>query len=231
METSGYVDMFATKGIEYVFILGFLLTLILFWKYLNRAGKPAYAKAVARSSAVALNPWFRLAEGLFYHQGHSWAMPEQKDVVRVGMDDFSQQLLGRLSSVDLPRIGARVEQGEKGWKLRVDSKAIDILSPVEGEVIAVNDKVLNDPHTVNQDPYENWLMKIRVPKMQSNMKNLLSGELAMAWMNETVDALRRRMAGEIGLSLQDGGVPSPGIARALSPDNWDEVAMEFLLSK
>ncbi len=232
MESSGYVDIFATKGIEYLLVLGFLFSLILYWKFLSQPAGRAPALAAASRPVFSLNPWFSLAEGLFYHQGHSWAVPEQRNVVRVGIDDFAQQLLGELSSVDLPQIGTRLEQGEKGWKLWVDSKSIDVLSPVEGKVLAVNEEILKVPDLINQDPYrKGWLMKVEVPNTKKNLKNLLSGRLAKAWMEETVDTLRQKMGGELGIALQDGGVPIAGIARALSPDKWDEVAMEFLLSK
>jgi glycine cleavage system H protein len=230
VESSGYVDIFATKGIEYLFILGFFLSLILFWKYLSRSTKPA--SAVSGQPGMRPSPWFSLAKGLFYHQGHSWVRLEADNVAQVGIDDFTQRLLGRSSAVELPQIGARILQGEKGWRLWFDSKAIDILSPIEGEVIAINENALRDPCLLNRDPYgKGWLMSVRVPQMSRNLKNLLSGELAMAWMKETVDALHQRMAGNLGVALQDGGIPVDGIAKALYPNDWDKVAGEFLLTK
>ena len=65
---------------------------------------------------------------------------------------------------------------------------------------------------------------------KSDLKNLLSGRLVSAWMEETVNSLRVRMGENLGLVYQDGGVPVTGIAKALSPDKWDEVAKEYLLS-
>jgi glycine cleavage system H protein len=229
METSGYVDIYSTKGIEYLFILGFLLSLIFFWRYLSST-KPA--PAVSKQPGLSPDPWFSLEKGLFYHQGHSWVSPEDNDLAVIGIDDFTQRLLGRSSAVDLPQVGGGIRQGEKGWRLCFGSKAIDILSPIEGEVVAINDEVLRDPHLLNSDPYgRGWLMKVKVPQMKRNLTNLLSGELAMAWMRETVDHLHERTAGSFGVALQDGGIPVDGIAKILSPDNWEEVAREFLLTQ
>jgi glycine cleavage system H lipoate-binding protein len=232
MEGYNYVDLFATKGMEYVLVIGFLLAFILFWRYLSRPVRLAGDFNARGRGAARLTPWFNLADGIFYHQGHSWAMHEYGRVVRVGMDDFAQKLLGRSNSVDLPQVGAKVEQGEAGWKLHVDTKSVDLLSPVDGEVIALNEEVLKNPDLINHDPYgKGWLMKIRVPKMKANLKNLLSGKVANAWMEQNVEALRRMMTGDVGVVLQDGGLPVTGFARNLSPDNWDEVVKEFLLTK
>ncbi len=231
MEGSVYVDLFATKGIEYLLVLSFLPMLAVFWKFLNTTVEVAPALAYAGATAGAPTPWFSLPHGIFYHQGHTWAEPESDDVVRVGIDDFAQKLVGMPSSLELPERGAYVEQGEKALSLNVDSRSIDVLSPVEGEVVALNEEAIKDPSLINNDPYGNgWLMKVKVPKMKTNLRNLLCGDLAGAWMEKNVDALRARMAGEVGMVLQDGGMPVAGIAKNLSPEGWDDIAKEFLLT-
>jgi len=227
-----YVDIFATKGIEYLFVLGFLLVLILFWRLLNPPQQVAVAAGAATPYPARLSEWFRLAGERYYHPGHSWVMPEGKNVVKVGVDDFAQKLVGTPNAISLPRPGDRLEQGDKGWQLRVDSKSVAMLSPVHGEVLAVNEEILKSPELINQDPYgDGWLMKVSAPRLKANLRNLLSGKLARAWMHETEKALREKMTGGLGLALQDGGVPVAGIAKNLSPDSWDEIAGEFLLSR
>jgi glycine cleavage system H protein len=230
METSSYVDIFASKGIEYLFVIGFLLLLIFFWRYLFSS--PRTAATVHEQPGIQKEAWFSLERDVFYHQGHSWVRAEGNDLAVVGIDDFAQRLLGNASSIDLPPVGSRIQQGEKGWRLLFGSKEIDMLSPIEGDVVAINNEILQDPHLLNRDPYgKGWLMSIRVPHMKRNLHNLLSGNLAMSWMKETVDSLRGRMAGNLGIVLQDGGAPVNGIAKALSPDNWHELARDFLLTK
>ncbi|HEY4716855.1 MAG TPA: glycine cleavage system protein H, partial [bacterium] len=117
-----------------------------------------------------------------------------------------------------------------GWNLVVDSKSINMLSPVNGEVIEINKDILNSPEVVNQDPYgKGWLIKVKVPKINTDTKNLLSGKLARKWMDETVNTLRERIGGTLGLVSQDGGLPVNGIARALHPEEWDRIASEFFM--
>jgi glycine cleavage system H lipoate-binding protein len=231
MEATSHVDVFATKGAEYLLVIGFLLVLALFWRLMNLRPRAAHSSLSSAEHAPALVDWFRLDSGCYYHQGHSWALPEDDQVVRVGIDDFAQRLLGQVESIDLPEIGSQLRQGEKGWKFNVLSKIVDVLSPVNGEVLAVNEEIARSPDLINDDPYERgWLLKVRVPRMKSDLKNLLSGGIASAWMAETVSTLRERMSDRLGLAMQDGGIPVSGFATALAPDRWHEVAAEFLMT-
>jgi len=114
----------------------------------------------------------------------------------------------------------------------VDGHAIPMLSPIDGEVVEVNREVAASPTLINEEPYDRgWLMRVKVPNPAVAKRNLLSGGLAEAWMNGIAERLRAMPAGELGVALPDGGFPVAGIARALSPEGWDQVAREFLLSE
>jgi glycine cleavage system H lipoate-binding protein len=229
MEGFSYVDIFATKGIEYILVISFLLVLIVYWRHLEKRSK-IREKVPVRSLNNAM--WFNLPKNLYYHPGHSWVMPENVDTVKVGIDDFAQRLLGKPDIFNLPPIGTMLEQGDTGWKIQYDSNSIDVLSPIDGEVIDVNTEILNSPEIIEQDPYgKGWLLKVRVPRMHSNLKNLLTGRLAATWMENTVHMLHQRMTGDLGIMMQDGGLPISGFAKELAPDNWTEFVSEFLLTK
>jgi len=229
MEGFTYVDIFATKGIEYLLVIGFLLVLTPFWRILRvpaRTGIEAVRRAMA-----SVAQWFSLPEGLFYHQGHSWLMPQGAELVKVGVDDFAQKLVGRSNKISLPRVGSRIEQGEVGWKLDIGKKNIDMLSPVSGDVVAVNKNIVKNPDLINQDPYgKGWLIMVKPDNKRATVKNLLTGKVATAWMDKTADELREKMGSDLGTVYQDGGLPVSGIAKALSPDAWDKIASEFLLT-
>jgi glycine cleavage system H lipoate-binding protein len=232
MEGFKYVDIFASKGIEYLFVIGFLAVLVFFWKWLNKSSVSVKtAVSTVKENAISLIDWFYLADDFYYHQGHSWAAPESKDVVKVGIDDFAQKLLGKPGEILLPKVGDQIRQGENGMRLTVDSKTIDILSPVEGEVVAVNNEAINSPELVNEDPYKKgWLLKVRVPKMNANLKNLLSGKLARAWMEDTVARISKTMTADVSIVMQDGGIPMTGFVKEISKNEWEQVAREFLLT-
>ena len=225
-----YVDLFATKGIEYIFIIGFLLILVVFWKYLNKPVHKAIKPAL-NTIKTSLVDWFSLADDYYYHQGHSWAVPEEKNILRIGVDDFAQKLVGKASTLNTPQIGDKLHQGETGWTLNFDSKVINMLSPVEGEVIAVNQDVINSPQIINEKPYkEGWILKVKTDKMNMNLRNLLSGKLARAWMQNTVDRVGDLVTNHNGLVMQDGGQMVSGFAKEIDPEGWDKFASRLLLT-
>jgi glycine cleavage system H lipoate-binding protein len=227
MEGFNYVDIFATKHIEYLLVIGFLLLFIFFWRFLSTPAKKVFE--AAEKFVPVINEWFSLPEEIYYHLGHSWAAPEGKNLVKVGVDDFAQKLVGKIDAVQLPGVGSTLNQGNKGWTLEVDSKTIDMLSPVDGKVVAINEKIVNSPEAINQHPYVSWLMKVESPRFSVNKKQLVSGTLARRWMEEVRENLLSKMNYNLGLVYQDGGLLVNGMARNLDRGRWDEIAREFFL--
>ncbi|MBP2689932.1 MAG: glycine cleavage H-protein [Deltaproteobacteria bacterium] len=149
MEGIRFIDIYATKGIEYLIVISFLAAFVLFCRYMYRPREEGTAAKVAPSSVTR----FRVPEGLFYHQGHGWLRPEPGSVGVVGLDDFAQKLIGKIDAVELPPVGSRLAQGDRGWSLVVDAVPIPMLSPVAGEVVEVNPEVLRSPEILREDPY------------------------------------------------------------------------------
>src|SRR5512139_1177437 len=146
MEGFRYVDIFATKGIEYIIVMVFLAGFIYFSRYLShRAPVPAEGSGRPRSFVE----YFRVPDGYLFHPGHTWLKAEGDPFVTVGMDDFAQKFLGKVDSLRLPGVGAKLAQGEKGWAVAVQEKTIPMLSPVDGEVVAVNQEAIRNPYLLD----------------------------------------------------------------------------------
>jgi glycine cleavage system H protein len=228
------MDFLATKGIEYLLVIGYLIVLIPFWRLVfGGARRHATVERPEWQMAPleAMRPWFQLPEGLHFHRGHAWAVPEGEGLFRVGIDDFAQRLVGPPDGVELPAVGGALEQGAPGWSLRFNGEAVRMLAPVAGEVVETNAALKGDPGLVCQDPYgQGWLMKVRARVPEAALGNLLSGRLARAWMDETAERLSAHMGPSLGPVLQDGGIPVSGFARELSPEGWRRIAEEHLLS-
>jgi glycine cleavage system H protein len=219
-------DLFATKGIEYLIVIGYLVALVIVWRFLG-ASEPVGAMA---GQERRVGCCFILPEAYCYHQGHSWALPEDESTVKVGLDDFAHRLLGRPDAVELPGLGTRLLQGERGWGIRLGPISVGMLSPVEGEVVEINHEVVNAPEILCSDPYDRgWLLRVQVPEQRRNRRNLLCGTLARAWLEEQLRALRI----DLGLILPEFGarVGCDGFARAVAPEDWHEMASDLLLSR
>ncbi|MBI5577342.1 MAG: glycine cleavage system protein H [Deltaproteobacteria bacterium] len=227
MESFSYVDIFATKGIEYIIVMAFLGGFIYFSRYLAHRGK----EAAAEGRNLGVIDYFRVPDGYLFHQGHGWLRTEPGSVAIVGMDDFAQKLIGKVDSIELPEVGFRLSQGEPGWSLISESRRVPMLSPVEGVVVAVNHDVLRSPDLLKQDPYgRGWLFRVRAGKLSRDSSNLLSGKLARSWMKNALDRLQPASTENIGPVLADGGTPIEGIAKAFGGERWDELARKHLLT-
>jgi len=232
MEPMTNLDIFVTKGIEYLLVIGYLLLLIPVWLQLRKTWLATKRAEVAVAPAKPRNSWFRVPAELFFHPGHGWAQADAEGIYSVGIDEFAERLLGAPSEILLPELGTELRQGEPGWSLSIAGTPIEILAPVGGEVVAVNEELQHHPALLAEDPYgAGWLMKIRAPRSGAAERTLLAGEPAAAWMDQQVDMLRRQMGSEAGAVLQDGGEPISGIAATLDPDNWVEIAKSFLLTR
>jgi glycine cleavage system H lipoate-binding protein len=226
MESFRYVDIFATKGIEYIIVMAFLAAFVCFSRYLShRAPAPA-------GRPRTFVDYFRVPDGFLFHQGHSWFKKDGREVVTIGMDDFAQRFLGRIDEVCLPHMGAKLRQGEKSWSLIAESRIVPMLSPVDGEVVAVNAAALRSPEVINDDPYGNgWLLKVKATKMEANTRNLLSGNVARTWTMESLNGIRMQNGESLGLVYQDGGAPVSGMAKALYGEEWDEEVRKLFLTQ
>jgi glycine cleavage system H protein len=99
---------------------------------------------------------------LKYTTDHEWLRVEG-DVATVGITSYAQDKLGDLVFVELPGIGATFAQGAPAAVVESVKAASDVYSPITGEVVAVNDKLANEPGLVNSDPTgEGWLFRIKV---------------------------------------------------------------------
>ena len=222
------MDFLPTKGIEYLLSISYLLLLVPCWWFFVARTRGAELVPADASRAPG---WFRVPSGFHFHRGHTWARPDADGLLRVGMDDFARLFLGQPESLTLPAVGERLEQGERGWSVRVGGQEVPLLSPVNGEVAEINADAVGNPDLMQQDPYgRGWLLKVRAPRPATGLRNLMPSKLARRWMDQTTAKLGTLMGADVGEVLQDGGVVVSGIARELGGDEWPRLAAEFFLT-
>lgn len=194
------------------------------------------AESVAREAAPRMVPamvaGFQVPDNVRYHAGHTWALSESRDLVRVGMDDFASKLIGKIENIALPQRGRWVRQGQKIWTIFREGKSVDMVSPIEGTVTDINEAVVKDPELARKDPYgEGWLLTVQAPDAKINFRNLLGGALARMWTEDAALRLRKRMPVAMAAALaQDGGVAVDDITEHLPELDWATLTKEFFLS-
>jgi glycine cleavage system H lipoate-binding protein len=229
MHTTDFLSLYNEKLIEYVIAIGFLLCFIPFWRYVN--GATAAARKVVHVAEPAVS-WFQVPAPVFVHPGHAWAQVVAGDLVRVGLDEFGHRLVGAAAGLTLPAAGEKVGQGEVAFALKIDDVALEVLAPVDGEVVKVNDQVAADPKLGAQDPYgAGWLFEVRSSRLAANLKQLVNGDAAKRLLEGAMERLERMASPELGALAHDGGLPVDGMAKALSPNDWQTVAKRFFLTE
>lgn len=115
---------------------------------------------------------FDVPSELGYLESHEWAR-EENGSVRIGITDFAQDELGDVVFVELPDVGAAVEQ-ESAFGVVESIKAVsDLYAPVSGEVTGMNEALFDQPELVNEDPYgEGWMLEVE-PSDAAELENLL----------------------------------------------------------
>jgi glycine cleavage system H protein len=101
-------------------------------------------------------------DGLKYHPEHDWASIDGNDAT-LGITWYAQDALGELVHYEPPDVGAPISKGNAYGEVESVKAVSDLIAPLSGEVIEVNQKVVDSPELVNEDPYgEGWLVKIRL---------------------------------------------------------------------
>lgn len=117
----------------------------------------------------------KLVEGLYYSKSHEWVKLLGNDVALIGITDFAQSELGDVVFVDLPEAGDTISQEEEFGAVESVKAASDLIAPVSGEILEVNEELVGEPELLNKNPYENWLIKVKLEN-NDELGSLLSSD-------------------------------------------------------
>ncbi len=116
----------------------------------------------------------KLEAGLFYSESHEYVRIEG-EYGYVGITDYAQEQLGNVVYVDMPEVGDEVTAGEEFGAVESVKAASDLISPVSGEVVEINEALEDEPELVNQDAFQNWIMKVKLAD-PSETDNLMDAQ-------------------------------------------------------
>ena len=116
----------------------------------------------------------KVLEGLYYSESHEYVRVEG-DFGFIGITDYAQHALGNVVYVDMPEVDDEVEAGEEFDAVESVKAASDLISPVSGTVVEVNEALDDEPELLNKDAFENWIIKVELSD-KSELDNLMDAK-------------------------------------------------------
>jgi glycine cleavage system H lipoate-binding protein len=216
--------------------IGWAITILLLMLavFYFRRRQAAQVAALVHSEPSHMQPQpvsgVELPGGYYFHPDHTWMAEQGRAMARVGIDSFAANLLGTVRDIAVVGEQRWVRQGQRLMTLTAGCETIEMLSPLEGVVVAINPEAMKDPGLILRDPYkEGWVCLIKSVEMETNRRNLMQGALAESWIENSFQRLKHMLAEVDPALAQDGGLPLPGAFNRLSPEMRKQLMKEFFL--
>lgn len=126
--------------------------------------------------------------GIYYTKDHEWIKVESKDISRIGITDYAQQSLHEVVYVDLPKVGLFISKMESIGTVESIKSVSEIYSPLSGEIIKVNEKLIDSPELVNKSPYvDGWIAVLKPKVLSKELKSLMTSEQYAEYIKELLE--------------------------------------------
>lgn len=236
MESFSLVDIYDTKGAEYLFVIAYLVIFIIFWRVIRNPGKVLMQikDAVSTLSAKIL----KIPQGIYFSKNHTWTHLGESGAAKVGLDDFLQHVIGDLQLSGLKEPGESIKKGDLLAKIEQDGKQLNVYSPISGVVVETNESLAESPEMINADPYDKgWLYQVKPTNWMKETSSYLLAEKATEWSDReltrfkdflSMGAMRKFSSEPAMVMLQDGGEIRDHVLSELPGEVWKDFQEEFL---
>jgi glycine cleavage system H lipoate-binding protein len=175
---------------------------------------------------------YKMADGYYYHMGHSWARFEHGGRVKVGLDDFMVKVFGTAKTLTLPPLGEVLKQNQVGWTFSRNGYDAAVLAPITGTVLAVNQNAREHPEIIAEDPFhEGWLFMVEPDMPKRNLRGLYFDKESHVWMENEVQGLLSLMGPEYERMAATGGEPLKDLFGHFPEIGWGTLVKRFLRSE
>ncbi|MGM0666657.1 MAG: hypothetical protein ACQETA_04995 [Bacteroidota bacterium] len=216
-------------------LLAGILVFVLVKLFTAGTNKPGFVPA--GESSVFGEKTVKAPGGIFFDRTHTWVFMEKKGKVKIGVDDFLQHTMGKITRIEIKAPGSEVKRGEKLATLIQNGKKLDIYSPLSGVISEVNEELAARPTLINSDPYSGgWIYEIEPANWISETKRYFMGDNYHEWLNKEFSRLKDFIATAVRQNdlsysqvvLQDGGEIKEGLMENFGPDLWEELQRKFI---
>jgi len=221
-------------------VLGICLSLVcivLIIRLLFRKREPEAGPEGQRLQSINGRTAVQVPAGLFFDKSHTWAFMEKDGKVRIGIDDFLQQITGPITRVIMKQPGEQVKKGEIFLTLVQKGKQLKIQSPVSGVVTEQNSELVSDSSSINSAPYmEGWICLVKPLDWTKELKAFVMADRYSAWIKAEFQRLKDYLSSgiffpdrvEANPVLLDGGEIEKGFLETFGPEAWEEFQTGFI---
>jgi glycine cleavage system H lipoate-binding protein len=162
---------------------------------------------------------------------------EKDGTVKVGIDDFLQRITGPYTRVKMKNPEESLKKNEPLITLIQDGKQLDVYAPISGKIISINEKLLDDPSTINASPYaDGWVYMIKPSNYLREVQFLRMSEKYREWLRNEIARLKDFLAVSANMkslqlaqiSYQDGGEIINHVLREFGPEVWEDFQKKFI---
>lgn len=229
------VQVMSSPAKSILIVIGLLVVLgllvFIFASVAGNRGESSSEELLREGGAVAF------PGGLFFDRTHTWAFMEKSGRVRIGIDDFLQNVTGSVTRVVMVQPGEQIKRGDSFMTLIQNGKRLEIKSPVSGVVEEQNSELLSDASLLNSDPYAaGWVLMVKPLNWISELNSFFMGELYGDWLKTEAVRLKSFFTSALRLQdnlktapvMQDGGEITGSILESCGPDMWEEFQEGFI---
>jgi CheY-like chemotaxis protein len=175
---------------------------------------------------------FAIPGGVFISHGHCWAAIEQDGKVKVGIDDFANKLIGKISRIDFPNLGMEVKKEQVLFSVQDGNKNAAFKSPVSGKVVKINNILNGNLDQLEMTPYhDNWFCILDSDNLDDELRNLEIGKSAVDYYQQELEKLKslhkKLRAGNDKDDYKPESVVEIGEMSALDNNGWNRYLKEF----
>ena len=131
---------------------------------------------------------FNVPAGIFISRNHTWVNVEMNGTARVGIDDFTRKIIGKIDAVELPKLNKEIKKGEPLLAIKRNSRTINISSPISGKVTLVNTEHIEHPELIGLIPFDlSWMCCIEPSNLAEELHSLKIGVDSINWYKKEID--------------------------------------------
>ncbi len=172
---------------------------------------------------------FSIPGGVFISEGHTWASVAQDGAVKIGMDDFSKKLIGKVDDLEFPNLGMSIAKGQPLFSIKQGKRKVTFNSPVSGQVSKLNTDLTENLDALDFSPYEkNWICSIDAEKLDTELPLLKIGKNAVNFYQDEIDRYLKQIKEYVKSEKMDSTEIYWGQLENLEEKDWYIFTGEFI---